>query len=74
MKETGLPVVMNPQNLGYSTMSVPTESEQKETELPVVMKPPTLVIALHGFAHFIVLQHPVGHAHPQVGISALTIG
>ena len=33
-------------NLGYSTMSVPTRSEQKETELPVVMKLQTLVIAL----------------------------
>ena len=45
-KETGPPVVMNPQTLVTCKMSVPTRSEQKKTELPVVKKLQTLVIVL----------------------------
>ena len=51
-KETGPPVVMNPQTLVTCTMSVPTRSEQKKTELPVVKKLQTLVIVL--------CQYPLG--------------
>ena len=51
-KETGPPVVMNPQTLVTCKMSVPTRSEQKKTELPVVKKLQTLVIVL--------CQYPLG--------------